>query len=321
MLHIIALKAFRYTGLVLFTLIAFTTQAQTDKPAEEKKLAAQLTEAQWKAVEGYYQNARNKEMYLQIIAKGNVLIEKLLWNNTELKLTPESELDFVGESEGEPVRISFKKDSTGNIAQVQFNRNNIFTKTKEYKPIVRIEMQHTPAQLKKYEGLYRFQQREQERFIQFTEKENKLVLKQHWDSKEVILLPESDSNFFSKEAPLFSLLFVKDSEGGIAKAFLNKRDNWEKVKKTAPTTEQLKALEGKYEFKEDPDNVIQLIVKKNTLILKQLWDKKEIILEPYTANYFYNNAETYPVQVTRDENGAVTKLLILGLDVFIRLKG
>lgn len=321
MLLTIAHKAFRYTGLVLFTLIAFATQAQTDKPAEEKKPAAQLTAAQWKAVEGYYQNARNKEMYIQISAKGNVLIEKLLWNNAELKLIPESELDFTGESEGEPVRISFKKDSTGNIAQVQFNRNNIFTKANDYKPVVRIEMQHVPAQLKKYEGLYRIQQREQERFIQFTEKENKLVLKQHWDSKEVMLLPESDSNFFSKEAPLFSLLFVKDNEGNITKALVNKRDNWEKVKKTAPTAEQLKALEGKYEFKEDPDNVIQLIVKKNTLIVKQLWDKKEIILEPYSASYFYNNAESYPVQVTRDENGAVTQLLVLGLDVFVKVKG
>ena len=320
MLLTIAHKVYRYTGLILFIFIAFTTQAQTDKATEEKKPVAQLTAAQWNAVEGYYQNARNKEMYLQIISKGNVLIEKLLWNNTELKLTPESELDFIGESEGEPVRISFKKDSAGNITQLLFNRNNIFTKAKDYKPIVRIEMPHTPAQLKKYEGLYRIQLREQERFIQFTEKENKLVLKQHWDSKEVILLPESDSNFFCKEAPLFSLLFVKDNEGNISKALVNKRDNWEKVKKTAPTAEQLKALEGKYEFKEDPDNVIQLIVKKNTLIIKQLWDKKEIILEPYSANYFYNNAESYPIQVTRDENGAVTQLLVLGLDIFIRVK-
>jgi hypothetical protein len=320
MIYTLARKPFRYIGMLLFALIAFTTQAQTEKPAEEKKPVAQLTVVQWKALEGYYQNARNKEMYIQISAKENVLIEKLLWNNNELKLTPESELDFVGESEGESVRISFKKDSTGNIAQVQFNRNNIFTKTNDYKPIVRIEMVHTPAQLKKYEGLYRYQQRDQERFIQFTEKENKLVLKQHWDNKEVILLPESDSNFFCKEAPLFSLLFVKDNEGNIAKALVNKRDNWEKVRKTAPTTEQLKTLEGKYEFKEDPDNVIQLIVKKNTLIIKQLWDKKEIILEPYTANYFYNNAESYPMQVTRDESGAVTQLLILGMDVFVPVK-
>jgi hypothetical protein len=225
MIHTITLKPYRFILVLLFTLLAFIIQAQTEKPADEKKTVAELTAAQWKALEGYYQNVRNKEMYIQISAKGNVLIEKLLWNNTALKLTPESEMDFVGESEGEPVRISFKKDSTGNIAQVQFNRNNIFTKTNDYKPIVRIEMVHTPSQLKKYEGLFRYQQRDQERFIQFTEKENKLVLKQHWDNKEVILLPESDSNFFCKEAPLFSLLFVKDNEGNIAKALVNKRDN------------------------------------------------------------------------------------------------
>lgn len=320
MIHTIARQPFRYTGALLFALIAFTTQAQTEKPAGEKKPVAQLSAVQWKALEGYYQNTRNKEMYIQISAKGNILTEKLLWNNNELKLTPESELDFTGESEGEPVHISFKKDSTGNIAQVQFNRNNIFTKAKDYKPIVRIEMPHTPVQLKKYEGIYRYQQRDQERFIQFTEKENTLVLKQHWDSKEVILLPESDSNFFSKEAPLFSLLFIKDNDGNIAKALVNKRDNWDKIKKTAPTADQLKALEGKYGFKEDPDNVIQLIVKKNTLIIKQLWDKKEIMLEPYTVNYFYNNTESYPMQVTRDETGAVTQLLVLGMDVFVKVK-
>jgi len=311
----------KYAIVLLLVLInSFTIKAQTEKQSDEKKSVVQLNPAQWKAVEGYYQNARNKEMYIQITAKGNYLLEKLLWNNNELKLMPESELDFVGESEGEPAHISFKKDSSGAIAQVLFNKNNVFTKAVNYQPIVRIEFPHTPIQLKKYEGLYRLQLRDQERFIQFSEKDNKLMLKQHWDNKEVVLLPESDSNFFSKEAPLFALVFVKNNEGNISGAFINKRDNWDKVIKVVPTAGQLKVLEGKYAFKEDPDNVIQLIAKKNALIIKQLWDKKEIILEPYTANYFYNNIESYPLQINRDANGEVTQLIVLGMDIFVKVK-
>jgi len=293
---------------------ASTVQAQTTT-------AAQLTPEQWKAVEGIFQNQRNKDMYVQFTAKENFLVAKLLWNNNELKLYPETELNFVSkeEVEGGLAHMNFTKDSTGTVMQATLNGNNVWIRAKDYKPIIKNEMVHTAAQLKPYEGLYQLQ-RDKERFIQFTEKENKLILKQHWDGTEIPFVPETETDFFSKQVPLFSLVFVKDDAGNITQALVNKRDKWDKVKKLIPTSSDLKALEGKYQFKDDPDNYIQLIAKKNTLVVKQLWDNKEMVLEPYTATYFFSNQQWYPLLVTKDSTGAVTQVLVLGMDVFVKVK-
>jgi len=289
-----------------------TLQAQT---------TATLSTADWKAVEGIFQNQRNKEMYVQFTAKENYLQAKLLWNNNELKLYPETALDFVSkeEVEGGLAHMNFKKDSTGIVSQAVLNGNNVWTRANDYKPVVHNEMEHTAAQLKPYEGLYQLQNNN-DRFIQFTEKENKLVLKQHWDGSEVNLIPETTTDFFCREIPLFTLVFVKDSTGNFTQAIVRKRDKWSKVKTSLPTLAEMKAIEGKYQFKDDPDNYIQLVAKGSNIIVKQLWDKKEIILEPLTPMYFNNAKEFYPMQVTKDAAGVVTQVQLLGIDIFIKVK-
>ena len=176
-------------------------------------------------------------------------------------------------------------------------------------------MEHTPEQLKKFEGLYQMQN-ENPDFIQFTVKENTIVLKQLWDGNEIPFVPQSELDFFSKEAPLFTLTFTKDKDGRITQALAFKRDLWVKVKRIQPTQEQLKSLEGKYQFSDDKDNYIQLTSKDGHLIVKQLWDGKVIILEPQTATYFYNSAESYPLLVIKNSSGMVTQVRVLGNDLF-----
>lgn len=51
-------------------------------------------------------------------------------------------------------------------------------------------------------------------------------------------------------------------------------------------------------------------------MVKQLWDNKEIILDPQTEIYFYNNEQSYPLQVMKDKGGKVIQVLVLGIDVF-----
>ncbi len=271
-------KFYRVVLVLLLTAIscfvinpaACTLQAQA---------TVQLSPEEWKAVEGYYQNSRNKEMYVQFTAKGDHLRARLLWNNNELKLFPATALDFATKEDvdGGPLQISFKKDAEGKLTQFLLNKDVVWTKANDYKPVEKNEMNHTPAQLKPYEGLYQLENNN-DRFIQLTEKDNKLVLKQHWDGSEVNLLPETSTDFFCREVPLFTLAFVKDSAGNFTQAIVRKRDKWNKVKTTLPTTAQLKAIEGKYQFKDDPDNYIQLTAKGSNIIVKQLWDKKEMIL-------------------------------------------
>lgn len=296
-------------------------RAQEPQKTSENKPAVQLSEAEWKAVEGVYQNPQNKEMNVQFTPKDNALVAKLLWNNAEIKLMPENTLTFYNESalEGRPLRITFIKDSAGAVTKVTVVNNEIWNRVKDYKPVVRKEMDHTPAQLKPFEGLYHLQNADQ-RFIQFTVMGNNLVLKQHWDGNEIPFVPETELDFFSKEVPLFTLTFTKESDGSISQVLAFKRDRWLRVKKVQPNLMQLKAVEGKYQFKDDPDNYIQITTRGNNLVVKQLWDKKEIVVEPQTDTYFFNDNEFYPVQVIKDNSGMVSQVLILGVDLFNKVK-
>jgi len=320
--HAFVLPVMMITYLIITPFSALQISAQeTQKPAETKKPVAQLSEKEWKAVEGVFQDSMNNERYVQFTAKENALHAKFLWNNFEIQFVPESALEFVSKEPVEEriLHIQFKKDSSGALNQVSIANNTPWNRAKDYKPVVKKEMAHTPEQLKPFEGLYQFQN-EKDRFIQFTEKDNKLVLKQQWDGNEIVFVPETPVDFFSREAPLFSLKFSKDIFGNITQVLAFKRDLWIKVNKSLPSAAQLKTYEGKYQLIDDPDNFIQIIAKEDHLIVKQLWDKKEIAFEPKTATFFYNKEQSLPLLIIKDDDGAVVQVKLLGNDLFNKVK-
>jgi hypothetical protein len=308
-------------GLLVNPFNAELIHGQETQKSSAPKPGIQLSSAQLKAYEGFFQSSNNDEMYVQFIAQENSLLAKLLWNNNEMHLIPETELSFISKETGDegPVHVRFSKDSSGLISQLFVNNNDSWKKVKDYKPVIKKEIEHTPEQLKKFEGLYQ-SQHENPEFIQFTVKENTIVLKQLWDGNEIPFVPQSELDFFSKVAPLFTLTFTKGADGSITQVLAFKRDLWVKAKEARPTQEQLKALEGKYQFIDDKDNYIQLTARDGHLILKQLWDAKEIILEPQTATHFYNSAQSYPLLVIKDNSGTVTQVRVLGNDLFNKVK-
>jgi hypothetical protein len=293
-------------------------RAQETQPAAPKA-TVQLSESQWKALEGVFQLTGNKEMNVRFTPGEGVLLAKLLWNNNELHFLPESDLAFISkeaEEEG-PLHIVFTRDSSGQVNQVRLaNNNQVLNRVKDYKPVEKKEMVHTPEQLKPFEGLYRLQA-DNSRLIQLYVKANYLVLKQYWDGNEIVMfVPESELVFYSKIVPMFSLEFTKEKDGTISRFLDFKRDVWERAGKPALTLAQLKACEGKYQSKDDADNLIRITVKENNLVVKQLWDGKETIVSPMTDTYFYNAAQSYPVVVMKDKDGAVKQVTVLGTNVF-----
>ena len=296
-------------------------QAQGSQKPAGTKTPVKLSAEQWKAVEGIFQSSGNKEMYVQFTVNENALLAKLLWNNNEIHLLPESPLAFTSKEAGDegPIHITFSKDSTGAVDQVNVANNGVWNRTKDYKPVVKKEMEHAPGQLKGFEGLYQLQN-EKDRFIQFTVKENKLVLKQQWDGDEVSFVPETALDFFSKEIPLFTLAFTKDNAGNITQVLAFKRDLWVKVNKPLPTAAQLRPYEGKYQLNDDPDNYIQITAKDDHLIVKQLWDGKEIVFEPKTETFFYNKEQSLPLLIIKDDSGAVKQVKLLGNDLFTKVQ-
>ena len=83
---------------MLIVINSFTNQflsAQETQKAAETKTPIHLSEQQWKAVEGIFQDPSNNDRYVQFTPGENFLVAKLLWNNAEIQFIPESELEFV----------------------------------------------------------------------------------------------------------------------------------------------------------------------------------------------------------------------------------
>jgi len=311
----------RILVLTSFFLAVFLFAANRSGAQESHTSKVILSEQQWKAVEGIFQSQQNNDMNVQFTARDNMLVAKLLWNNNEMRLSPESPLVFSSDQKEnqESVRITFIKDPSGAINQVNVANNGLWKRNNNYKPLVKKEMEHTPEQLKQFEGLFQLKNNAT-RFIQFFVEGNKLVLKQGWDGEKRYFIPESAMDFFITDFPQFTLNFSKDSAGNINQVVAFKRDVWIKTKKASLSAGQLKSYEGRFRSNDDPDNMVELTVLKDHLVLKQLWDKKEIILEPETDTYFYNEAESYPVVIIKNKEGAVNQITILGTSVFSRIK-
>jgi hypothetical protein len=306
-------------ALMMFAVTPFAASraiAQVNAKPPETKPPVKLAESQWKAVEGFFRSPRNEDMVVQFSGSRDTLHAKLLWSDGDLPFTPESELQFLGKSEdGGPFRINFVRDSSGGVNKVTIGGGESWIREKNYKPVVKTEMAHTPEQLKPFEGLYHLKNRP-EQYLQFIVRGNKLVLKQHWDGEEIGFVPQSELAFFNPQNLLFQLDFTKGPDGSITEARAFKRDIWVRVKKQAPTAAQLRSYEGKYRFKDDPDNIVQLVARGNDLVVRQLWDGKETVVQPQTETYFYNDQRSYPLQIVLDKDGKVVRLTILGMDEF-----
>ena len=181
-----------------------------------------------KAFEGYYQFQNDKNDFLQITAKGNNLILKQLWDSKEIIFVQKSELEFFNEEKSFPLK--FSKDKDGAIIQVLAFDKDLWNKVKDYKPVIKKEIQLTPSQLKAFEGKYRFQfEKGKDAFLQITAGTDHLVLKQLWDDKEISFVPKSELEFFCKDKP-FPLKFIKDKNGNVIQMLAFDKDLWEKVK-------------------------------------------------------------------------------------------
>jgi hypothetical protein len=304
--------SFLFTGQV---------RAQGSQQAPSPK-GIQLSPDQLKPFEGYFQNPQNKEMVMQFAAKGNSLTAIMLWANREFKLASVSDSSFqtVDLVEGHYIPVNFKKGDQGGIDQVAMNNDNmLWTRVNNYKPLVRVEMEHNPEQLKVFEGLYELHG-ENGRFIQFKEKDNTLVLRQYWDGREIPFVPDSADHFFWKEQRLFTLKFNKDANGNPIQVVAFGRDYWDKVKKPEFTAVQLRSFEGKYQMKDDKDNLIRITARDGKLVIQQLWDGKEIVVAPVGPLFFYGDAQSYSASFNKDKDGAIAQVTLLDTDLFEKVK-
>ena len=82
----------------------------------------------------------------------------------------------------------------------------------------------------------------------------------------------------------------------------------------------MKALEGYYEIQPRKDAHLQLTTKNNQLILKQLWDGREITFEPESELGFFCKDFPFPLKFSKNTAGEVTQVLAFERDVWKKVK-
>jgi hypothetical protein len=282
-----------------------------------------LSPARLKAFEGYYEFPPNKEMIVQFKVVRDSLVARLLWNDFETPIVPVSDTSFVtvktvGEGERH-LPVSFIKNKKGVYSQIRVFGDEPWNLVKDYKPIVKKEIELTPGQLKVFEGLYEIEEN-RGLFLQVAKKNNGLVVRRYWNDGEDHYVPDSAMHFFSKEQQIMTLQFIKDSSGNIVQMVAFGNNRWNKRNQVHFTRQQLKPFEGKYRFKDDHDNIIRITATDSGLVVKQLWDGKEVALEQKSEMFFYCQSKSYPLYFTKDKDGAIIQALLLNDDVFERVE-
>ena len=194
--------------------------------AQEAKKTIQHSTEKLKAFEGFYRFQNNKEAFLQITANGNNLVLKQLWDGKEIVFEQDSALDFYSKAQSFPLKF---KDSAGMIIQVLAFNKDVWDKIKNYKPVIKKEIQLSGKQLKTFEGKYKMNGGDEDDSLQITAKGNKLILKQLWDGREIVFAPESALEFFCKDQA-FPLKFSKGQDGAVTQVLAFNKDVWLKVK-------------------------------------------------------------------------------------------
>ena len=189
-------------------------------------------------------------------------------------------------------------------------------------------LSYSIAQLKEFEGYYQLD-KEKDRYLQILVKDNKLVLKQLWDQREIPFEQKSALNFYNDQLS-FPLTFLKkDANGEITQVLAFERDTWIKVKNYKPVVkkeitlspEKMKAFAGKYKMTDDgQDRFLQFTVAGNSLEVKELWSGNLFTIVPESDLVFFAKNGFYPVQFSKDKDGNITQALIFNRDTWLKVK-
>ena len=89
---------------------------------------------------------------------------------------------------------------------------------------------------------------------------------------------------------------------------------------TSISPKQLKAFEGLYtfQFKKGEDAFIKITAEKTGLVLKQMWDGKEIHFTAISALEFQNEDGKFPLKFFKDKKGAIHQVLAFNRDLWTR---
>jgi hypothetical protein len=185
---------------------------------------------------------------------------------------------------------------------------------------------YTP--LKAFEGIYQPKENEFS-YFKITVADDKLIAKRVDGDQQFVLTRKSEFTFETKDDDgdeTISVTFSKNDAGEIVQALVADKQLWIKVKNYIPVKEvkltpgQLKAFEGKYQFEEKKDFFLQITATADGLLLKQLWDGREINFIAISDLNFLNKQMAFPLKFTKDQDGNIIKVLAFNRDTWDKVK-
>ena len=309
--------AYKYAFVLLLVAASYFLINPLSASALQKNVIG--TAQDLKKFEGYYEMKGKNGALIQIIVTGNDFVLKQLWDNKQIDFTATGPLMFSAK-EHPSFTLKFTTDNAGRITQVLAFGRDVWVKSDNYHLPAEVKL---PAQdLKKFEGYYELKGKKGT-FIQISSTGNGLVLKQLWDYKEIDFAATSPLNFFAKMGAAFTLQFTSDNAGSITQVLAFGKDVWVRSNNYHPpveiklTAQELKKFEGKYELKTKKGTFIQITTTDSGLVLKQLWDNKQINFAATSPlDFFAKTAPGFTLQFTGDNAGGISQVLAFGIDVW-----
>lgn len=185
-----------------------------------------LSEAELKTFEGYYQAIFNSDLYLQIVTSDKKLMLRQLWDGQEIFFEAQSELEFLNKEMSFPLK--FSRDSKGRITEVLAFNRDLWKLDETFKPKIRKAITQSAEQLKSFEGKYQVRNNK-ELFVEIKADEGQLAIRQLWDGKDMIFVPETELDFFEKTNQYRTIKFVKERNGKIKELVAFGREALDKV--------------------------------------------------------------------------------------------
>lgn len=185
-----------------------------------------------------------------------------------------------------------------------------------------------PTPLTAFEGICQSKENEFS-YFKVTAGTDNLVAKSIDGNRVFILTRKSEFTFETKDEDgdeIIPVVFTKGDAGEITQVLIAGKQLFVKVKDFVPvkevtlTADQLKAFAGKYQFEERADAFLQITATASGLMLKQLWDNKEINFIAISDLNFLNKEMGFPLKFTKDQAGNVIKVLAFNRDTWDKVK-
>jgi CubicO group peptidase (beta-lactamase class C family) len=129
---------------------------------------------------------------------------------------------------GEGVAVMVNSDNGAILPELINSVATVYNWKRYYEPQTKTTAAVEPAQLQACEGKYKSHDEKLQLFLVIKAEKDRLVLTPQWTGQQIVLLPESATNFFNADFGMTAKL-IKGPDGSVTSVTINDKDIWDKL--------------------------------------------------------------------------------------------